>query len=73
MADSTQPIDLVGELKAPALGLYGGADQGLPARFRVVCPCHHIEKAFRHEIFQSLRSRSAGVVRVVSWDKHIAC
>jgi carboxymethylenebutenolidase len=26
----TQPIDLVGELKAPVLGLYGGADQGIP-------------------------------------------
>ena len=25
-----QPIDLVGELKAPVLGLYGGADQGIP-------------------------------------------
>jgi carboxymethylenebutenolidase len=24
------PIDLVGELKAPVLGLYGGADQGIP-------------------------------------------
>ena len=26
----TQPIDLAGELKAPVLGLYGGADQGIP-------------------------------------------
>ena len=26
----TQPIDLVGEFKAPVLGLYGGADQGIP-------------------------------------------
>ena len=26
----TQPIDRVGELKAPVLGLYGGADQGIP-------------------------------------------
>ena len=25
------PLDLVGELKAPVLGLYGGADQGIPA------------------------------------------
>jgi carboxymethylenebutenolidase len=25
------PVDLVGELKAPVLGLYGGADQGIPA------------------------------------------
>jgi carboxymethylenebutenolidase len=25
-----QPIDLVGELKAPVLGLYGGADAGIP-------------------------------------------
>jgi carboxymethylenebutenolidase len=25
------PIDLVSELKAPVLGLYGGADQGIPA------------------------------------------
>ncbi len=25
-----QPIDLVGALKAPVLGLYGGADQGIP-------------------------------------------
>jgi carboxymethylenebutenolidase len=25
-----QPIDVVGELKAPVLGLYGGADQGIP-------------------------------------------
>ncbi|HTT07676.1 MAG TPA: dienelactone hydrolase family protein [Gammaproteobacteria bacterium] len=25
------PIDLVGDLKAPVLGLYGGADQGIPA------------------------------------------
>src|SRR5271165_5803442 len=24
------PIDLVGELKAPVLGLYGAADQGIP-------------------------------------------
>ena len=24
------PLDLVGELKAPVLGLYGGADQGIP-------------------------------------------
>lgn len=30
MADSTQPIDLVGELKAPVLGPDGGADQGIP-------------------------------------------
>jgi carboxymethylenebutenolidase len=26
----TNPIDLVGELKAPVLGLYGGADPGIP-------------------------------------------
>ena len=26
----TQPIDQAGELKAPVLGLYGGADQGIP-------------------------------------------
>jgi len=26
----TNPIDIVGELKAPVLGLYGGADQGIP-------------------------------------------
>jgi carboxymethylenebutenolidase len=26
----TQPIDLVSELTAPVLGLYGGADQGIP-------------------------------------------
>jgi carboxymethylenebutenolidase len=26
----TNPIDLVGELKVPVLGLYGGADQGIP-------------------------------------------
>ena len=26
----TQPIDLAGSLKAPVLGLYGGADQGIP-------------------------------------------
>jgi carboxymethylenebutenolidase len=26
----TQPIDLVDKLKAPVLGLYGGADQGIP-------------------------------------------
>src|SRR5690606_1103468 len=25
-----QPVDLAGELKAPVLGLYGGADQGIP-------------------------------------------
>lgn len=25
-----QPLDLVGELKAPLLGLYGGQDQGIP-------------------------------------------
>lgn len=25
-----QPLDLVGELKAPVLGLYGGQDQGIP-------------------------------------------
>jgi carboxymethylenebutenolidase len=35
------PIDLVGELKAPVLGLYGGADQGIPAetvdRMREAC------------------------------------
>jgi carboxymethylenebutenolidase len=31
-----QPVDLAGELKAPVLGLYGGADQGIPAA--------HIEK-----------------------------
>ena len=24
------PIDLVGSLKAPVLGLYGGADEGIP-------------------------------------------
>jgi carboxymethylenebutenolidase len=26
----THPLDLVGELKAPVLGLYGGADSGIP-------------------------------------------
>jgi len=26
----TNPIDLAAELKAPVLGLYGGADQGIP-------------------------------------------
>ena len=26
-----QPLDLVKELKAPVLGLYGGQDQGIPA------------------------------------------
>ena len=26
----TQPVDLAGMLKAPVLGLYGGADQGIP-------------------------------------------
>ncbi len=35
------PIDLVGELKAPVLGLYGGADQGIPIetvdRMREAC------------------------------------
>ena len=29
-AISTTPIDVVGQLKAPVLGLYGGADQGIP-------------------------------------------
>jgi carboxymethylenebutenolidase len=24
------PLDMAGELKAPVLGLYGGADQGIP-------------------------------------------
>jgi carboxymethylenebutenolidase len=35
------PIDLVAELKAPVLGLYGGADQGIPVetvdRMRAAC------------------------------------
>jgi carboxymethylenebutenolidase len=35
------PIDVVGELKAPVLGLYGGADQGIPVdtveRMRTAC------------------------------------
>lgn len=35
------PIDVVGELKAPVLGLYGGADQGIPVetvdRMRAAC------------------------------------
>ncbi len=26
----THPVDVVGQLKAPVLGLYGGADQGIP-------------------------------------------
>src|SRR5205814_1616091 len=29
-AISTTPVDIVGQLKAPVLGLYGGADQGIP-------------------------------------------
>jgi carboxymethylenebutenolidase len=46
VGDATQltprhPIDLVAELKAPVLGLYGGADQGIPVervdRMREAC------------------------------------
>jgi carboxymethylenebutenolidase len=35
------PVDIAAELKAPVLGLYGGADQGIPAdtieRMRQAC------------------------------------
>jgi carboxymethylenebutenolidase len=39
------PIDLVNELKAPVLGLYGGADHGIPVetveRMRAACKAAH--------------------------------
>ncbi len=77
------PIDLVGDLKAPVLGLYGGADQGIPVatveRMRTACKaagktCELIvypdtPHAFNADYRPSYRADAAkdGWARMLAW------
>ncbi len=77
------PIDLVGDLKAPVLGLYGGADQGIPVetvdRMRDACKaagktCEMVvypdtPHAFNADYRPSYRQEAAkdGWTRMLAW------
>jgi carboxymethylenebutenolidase len=77
------PVDIVGELKAPVLGLYGGADQGIPVetveRMRKACKtagktCEIVvypdtQHAFNADYRPSFRPEAAkdGWARMLAW------
>ena len=81
----TYPIDLAGDLKCPVLGLYGGADQGIPVESvdRMAAACKAAGKtcefkiypdaphAFNADYRPSYRAEAAkdGWARMLAWFK----
>jgi carboxymethylenebutenolidase len=81
-AVTTSPIDVVGKLNAPVLGLYGGADQGIPLeqieKLRANLPKHstvHVYEgmphAFNADYRATYRKEAAedGWKRMLDWFK----
>jgi carboxymethylenebutenolidase len=62
------PVDIAKDLKAPVLGLYGGADQGIPKKFNVFYVYPDTPHAFHADYRPSYRKEQAED----AWGKAVA-
>ncbi len=58
---------------SPSTAARADSSVNKPCAIPSVGACSYIEKSFRYELFQSLRTSSVGVVRALRWGEHVAC